>query len=346
MQEYFPIHVRNSVERDWGSEAIIISLRFASIEALCTALNLDPSLAEKLRKMGFETPEALATATVEELMYVGLDVDTSRRILREIRDSLPFLTLSGEDLLMEGLKVQRITTGSKALDDALGGGVETRNITEFFGESGTGKSQICHQLCVNVGLPEEMGGILGGALYIDADNTFRPERICQMAKRFKLDPMEVLKGIHCVKVVNSDHQIFVVDKCEEILKRHKVRLIIVDSLTTHFRGDYPGKELLPKRQLSLTKHISRLKELSKAFDLAVVVTNHVISSPEEPFGEALKAAGGFAISYAVRTRLYLRKAISPNLRIARLVSSPYLSEREVIFRIAEGGIEDIREGEV
>ncbi|MEM2926777.1 MAG: DNA repair and recombination protein RadA [Candidatus Bathyarchaeia archaeon] len=307
---------------------------------------MDLSLANKLRKMGFDTPEALATATVEELMSIGLDADTSMRILRKIRNALPFQILSGEDLLMEGLKVQRITTGSKALDDILGGGVETRNITEFFGESGAGKSQICHQLCVNVGLPEEMGGIHSGALYIDADNTFRPERICQMAKRFKLDPMEVLKGIHCVRVINSDHQILVVDKCEEILKKHRVSLIIVDSLTSHFRGDYPGKELLPRRQSSLIRHINRLKELSKAFDLAVVVTNQVISSPEEPFGEGLKAAGGFTISYYVRTRLYLRKSISPNLRIARLVSSPYLSEREVIFRITEEGIEDVGEGEV
>lgn len=296
--------------------------------------------------MGFETPEALATATVEELISIGLDADTSRRILREIRRSLPYQILSGEDLLIEGLKVHRITTGSKALDDVLGGGIETRNITEFFGESGAGKSQLCHQLCVNVGLSEEMGGLGSGALYVDADNTFRPERICQMAKRFGLDSLEVLKGIHCVKVVNSDHQILVIDKCEEILKKYGLRLLIVDSLTTHFRGDYPGREFLPRRQLILTKHVNRLKELSKAFDLAVVVTNQVLASPQEPFGEALRAAGGFAIAYASRTRLYLRKSVSPQLRVARLVSSPYLPEREAVFRITERGIEDVGKGEV
>jgi DNA repair protein RadA len=83
-------------------------------------------------------------------------------------------------------QIKQLTTGCQSLDTLLKGGLETQSLTEFYGEFGTGKSQICHQLCVTVQLPEAQGGLNGGALYVDTENTFRPERIQEIAKRFGL----------------------------------------------------------------------------------------------------------------------------------------------------------------
>eukprot|EP01006_Ploeotia_vitrea_P017431 TRINITY_DN48552_c0_g1_i1.p2 TRINITY_DN48552_c0_g1~~TRINITY_DN48552_c0_g1_i1.p2 ORF type:complete len:100 (+),score=5.00 TRINITY_DN48552_c0_g1_i1:256-555(+) len=81
-----------------------------------------------------------------------------------------------------------LTTGSTEFDKLLGGGIETNSITEIFGEFRTGKTQICHTLCVTCQLPREKGGGEGKAMYIDTEGTFRPERLTTIAERFGLDP--------------------------------------------------------------------------------------------------------------------------------------------------------------
>jgi RecA/RadA recombinase len=94
--------------------------------------------------------------------------------------------------------IRRITTGSAQFDELLGGGVESQSITEFFGEFRTGKTQLCHTLCVTTQLGYDLGGGQGKALYIDTEGNFRPERIKSIAERFSLDPDGCLENvIHC-----------------------------------------------------------------------------------------------------------------------------------------------------
>src|SRR3712207_5173013 len=84
----------------------------------------------------------------------------------------------------------RCSTGAKSLDELLLGGIETQAITEFYGEFGSGKSQICHTLCVTAQLPVEQGGLGGGAILIDTEGTFRPERVDQIARARGIDRSE------------------------------------------------------------------------------------------------------------------------------------------------------------
>lgn len=65
----------------------------------------------------------------------------------------------------------KISTGSKAFDTLLGGGIESMSITEVFGEFRTGKTQIAHTLVVTSQLPSEMGGGNGKVVYIDTEGT-------------------------------------------------------------------------------------------------------------------------------------------------------------------------------
>ena len=316
-------------------------VRYKRIEDLP---GVGPATAKKLRELGFSTVESIAMASVKELAAAGIGEKRAQEIINAARSAIALTFISAEELVKMQQNVERLTTGSKALDRLLGGGLETQSITEFYGEFGSGKSQICMQLCVNVQLPRERGGLEGGALYIDTEHTFRTERIIQMAKHVGLDPKEVVKNIIYAEAFTSDHQMFLLDHADEVIKEHNIRLIIIDSLTAHFRSEYVGREALAERQQKLSKHLHKLIRLARAFNAVAVVTNQVMAKPDVFFGDAVAPIGGHIVAHTSHTRIYLRKA-KGQIRIARLVSSPYLPEGEAIFKITENGIEDVAEEE-
>jgi len=308
-------------------------------------LEIGETITKKLRDLGLYTVENLAMATVKELEQAGLNKKSSEKLIRKARLSMPFQFIRGDELVKMRENVLRLTTGSIMLDKLLGGGIESQSITEFYGEYGSGKSQICHQLCVNVQLPIEQGGLGGAALYIDTENTFRTERIFQMANNLSLDPVQTIKNIVFAEAYTSDHQIFLLENADKIIKENGIRLIIVDSLTSHFRSEYLGREMLQERQQKLNKHMHMLIRLSRAFNAVAVVTNQVMSKPDVFFGEAIHPVGGHIVAHTSHTRVFLRKSARGPVRIARLVSSPHLPEGEGVFRVTERGIEDINENE-
>jgi len=302
-----------------------------------------PSTAEKLREMGFQTVESLATATIKELTQAGVGEKQAARVIAEARDSLALNFVRADELIKMRQNVRRLSTGSKQIDELLGGGLETQTITEFYGEYGVGKSILCHQLAVNVQLPEDKGGLNGAALYIDTENTFRPEWIVKMASALGLDPSQTAKNIIYSEAFNSDHQILLLEKADKVIQENAVKLIILDSLTSHFRSEYLGREMLAERQQKLNSHLHRLVRLARAFNACAVVTNQVMAKPDQFFALAVEAVGGHIVSHTSHTRAFLRRTIGGPVRICRLVSSPYLPEGERIFKITEEGIRDITE---
>jgi DNA repair protein RadA len=304
-------------------------------------LDIGSVLSKKLRELGFHTVENLAMATPKELEQAGIDKKNAKNLIRKARSSIPLQFIRGDELVKMRENILRLTTGSNMLDNLLGGGIESQSITEFYGEYGSGKSQICHQLCVNAQLPLIQGGLGGAALYIDTENTFRTERIFQMAKNLGLDPEDAIKNIIFAEAFTSDHQMFLLENADKVIKENNVRLIIVDSLTSHFRSEYLGREMLQERQQKLNKHMHRLIRMSRAFNAVAVVTNQVMSKPDAFFGDGIHPVGGHIVAHTSHTRVFLRKSARGAVRIARLVSSPYLPEGEGIFRVSENGIEDV-----
>jgi DNA repair protein RadA len=227
----------------------------------------------------------------------------------------------------------------KALDSLLLGGVETGAVTEFVGEFGSGKTQLCHQLAVMVQLPEDRGGLGAKAVYIDTENTFRPERIAQIAKARGLDPGQALQNIFYARAYSSDHQMILVDHVRSIVRQHNVGLVIVDSLLAHFRAEFPGRENLAERQQKLGRHIADLLRLADAYGVAVVVTNQVMASPDAFVGNPLRPAGGNIVAHGSTYRVWLRKS-KENVRIAKIFDSPYHPEGEASFRITAEGLVD------
>jgi len=322
-------------------EAALEKKRYECLEDL----EIGPAISKKLREIGFHTVESLAMATAKELEQAGISKTKAQELIHKARSCMPLPFIRGDELLKMRQTVLRLTTGSSMLDKLLGGGIESQSITEFYGEFGSGKSQICHQLCVNVQLPPEQGGLGGAALYVDTENTFRTERIFQMAQNLGLEPEEALKKIIFAEAYTSDHQMFLLENADKVIKENGVRLIIVDSLTSHFRSEYLGREMLAERQQKLNKHLHRLIRLARGFNAAAVVTNQVMSKPDVFFGNAVHPVGGHIVAHTSHTRVFLRKSARGPVRIARLVSSPYLPEGEGIFKISERGIEDVTETE-
>ncbi len=299
-----------------------------------------PATAQRLVEAGYTTIEAVAVATPHELSAVAnLPITQATKIIEAAREALDIKIKTAIDLKKESLVRKKITTGSRNLDELLGGGVETKNITEFFGEYGTGKTQLCHQLAVNVQLPEDKGGLEAKAVYIDSEGTFRWERIEQMAHGVGLDPDKVMENIYWVRAINSHHQMAVVEKLFELIARENIKLIVVDSLTGHFRAEFPGRESLAMRQQLLNKHLHQLMRIAEVYNVAVVVTNQVMARPDIFFGDPTAAVGGHVVAHAPGVRVQLRKSRG-NKRIARIVDAPHLPEGETVFAISEYGVRD------
>lgn len=279
-------------------------------------------------------------ASAQELSKVtDIGLNTAQKIIEEARKSLEIGFETAEDVFKRRQNVGRIITSSKNLDTLVGGGIETQSITEAYGEYRTGKTQIAHQISVNVQLPTEKGGLAAGALYIDSEGTFRPERIYQMALGQKLDPSRVLKNIVVARAYNSDHQALLVHQAEEFVEEKNIKLIIVDSIAGHFRAEYVGRERLAERQQKLNRHLHELQKLADIHGVAVFVTNQVMARPDVFFGDPTQPVGGHVLAHVPQTRLYLRRS-KGNIRICRLVDSSYLPEGEAVFVITEDGIKD------
>ncbi len=302
------------------------------------------TIASKLKSAGYVDMIALATANPMDVIEVcEIGEPTAKKIIAEAREAAKMNFLSGLEFEEKRKAVQRISTGSNALDILLGGGVESQAITECYGEFGSGKSQIAFQLTVNVQLPKEKGGLDGHAIWIDTEGTFRPARIEQLAKVKGIDPKEVLQNIKVGRAYSSDHQILLVDKIPDLINKDpKIKLVVVDSMMSLFRAEYVGRGTLADRQQKLNVILHNLQRLADRFNIAIYITNQVMARPDMMFGDPTAPVGGHIIGHVATYRIYLRKG-KKGLRVARLVDSPSLPEGEATFQIGTDGITDVEE---
>ena len=333
------IQIQEQVQEVMQEEKTSKKQKIESIEDLP---GVGPATAEKLKESGFDTLLSLAVASPSELVEAGgLTEATARKVIKAARDSLKMGFESGDELLEKRKNLVKITTNSKALDTLFGGGLETGAITECYGEFSAGKSSLAHQLAVNVQLPKEKGGAEGTAVWLDTESTFRPERIKQIAEKNGLDPEQTLKNIKVARCFNSDHQILLAEKVEDLIKEGQpVKLVIVDSLMSHLRSDFSGRGQLADRQQKLNKHLHQLQKLATSYNVVVYVTNQVMAKPDTFFGDPTAPVGGHVLAHNSTYRVYLRKG-KKGTRVAKMVDAPHLSDSEAIFQVTEKGIEDV-----
>jgi len=314
------------------------SLDLENIEGVGSAI------AGKLRSAGITTVAALAVTPPREITEkAGIGFNTVLNIVAAARKSLFVDFTTAEELWKKRQTMLKCSTGSKNLDKLLGGGIETQAVTEFIGEFGAGKTQICLMLSIMVQLPSEKGGLNGNVVYIDTEGTFIPERVFEMAKALGLDPHKTLGNVFLARAYNSSHQCLLIEHLSKFCPENNVKLVVVDSMIGHFRGEYIGRETLSERQQALNNQLHKLLRLTEAFNLPVVVTNQVQANPAQFFGDPNKPTGGNIMAHACTHRVYLRKG-GKGTRIATIIDSPSLPESKVRFKITEKGIEDVQEG--
>ncbi|KAK7201019.1 DNA repair protein RAD51 [Novymonas esmeraldas] len=302
---------------------------------------------KKLMEYGFYTVESVAYAPKKAILAVkGISENKAEKIMAECAKLVPMGFTSAVAYHEARKEIIMVTTGSREVDKLLGGGVETGSITELFGEFRTGKTQLCHTLCVTCQLPISQGGAEGMALYIDTEGTFRPERLVAVAERYKLDPDDVLANVACARAFNTDHQQQLLLQASAMMAENRFALIIVDSATALYRTDYTGRNELAARQVHLGKFLRSLHNLAEEYGVAVVVTNQVVANVDgsaQMFqADAKKPIGGHIMAHASTTRLSLRKGRGEQ-RIIKVYDSPCLAEAEAIFGIYDDGVGDARD---
>ncbi|TRO62012.1 DNA repair and recombination protein RadA [Candidatus Bathyarchaeota archaeon] len=306
-----------------------------------------PKTAEKMKEVGFVDFMSIAVASPIELSAAAeISEASAGKIIAAAREKLEMGFETAEKLLERRGDIGYLHTGSMNLDKLLGGrGVQTQAITEAHGPYGSGKTQLGFTLSVTVQQPKDVEdaekvGLEGKVAFIDTENTFRPERVAQIARSRGMDPEKVLKNIFVARAYNSDHQMLLVERISELVNQgENIRLIVVDSLTSHFRAEYIGRGTLARRQQKLNKHLHYLQKLADQHNLAVYVTNQVMSKPDIFFGPSMQAIGGHILAHAATYRLFFRKS-KGNKKIARLIDSPDLPESETVFELTERGLDD------
>jgi meiotic recombination protein DMC1 len=300
----------------------------------------------KLRSAGLCTVLGVLMTTRKDLINIkGLSDGKVDKILEAAAkvESATFMT--GNELQQRRTQVFRLSTGSPALDQLLGGGVESMSITEAFGEFRSGKTQLALTLCVTAQLPRECGGGAGKVAYIDTEGTFRPERLAQIAQRFGLDAEAVLDNVLYARAFTVEHQFQLLTLVAARMVEEPFALVVVDSIMALFRVDYSGRGELSERQQVLSKMMSRLMKISEQFNVAVFLTNQVMSDPGAGMSfvpDPKKPVGGHVLAHASTTRLSLRKGRGDQ-RVCKVFDSPCLPELEATFQIGLGGVEDAKD---
>lgn len=298
----------------------------------------------KLKTIGIVTIKGVLMASHKDLANLKFNDQKLDKIKEAAQKSENLGFVTGTDMMLKRANLRRITTGSANLDKLLGGGIESMSITEAFGEFRSGKTQLSHTLAVTAQLAKEQGGGGGKTIFIDTENTFRPERIQAIAKRFDMDERQVLDNIYVARAYSVDHlnslMYYAAQKMSE--EQDQFALIVVDSIMAPFRVDYTGRGELSERQQVLGKTLSRLQKLSEQFNVAVYITNQVMADPggNSAFAaDPRRPVGGNIMAHMSTTRLYLKKG-KGDLRVCKMYDSPMVAETEVTFQLGEGGVSD------
>ncbi|XP_026993339.1 meiotic recombination protein DMC1/LIM15 homolog isoform X1 [Tachysurus fulvidraco] len=308
---------------------------------------------KKLKSVGICTVKGIQMTTRRSLCNVkGL----SEAKVEKIKEAAGKLLMNGfqtaSEYSMKRKQVFHITTGSLEFDKLLGGGVESMAITEAFGEFRTGKTQLSHTLCVTAQLPGENGYTGGKVIFIDSENTFRPDRLKDIADRFNVDHDAVLDNVlyaraYTILAILGEHQMELLDFVAA--KFHEeggiFKLLIIDSIMALFRVDFSGRGELAERQQKLAQMLSRLQKISEEYNVGVFVTNQMTADPGAGMtfqADPKKPIGGHILAHASTTRISLRKGRG-EMRIAKIFDSPDMPENEATFAITAGGVADAKE---
>ena len=306
---------------------------------------IEPELISKLKLAGIHSIENLAIrspADIAKLLDIDIDEAVSicnkAAIELEEREIIPKSSLSEDRFVHNRLYIK---TGSQELDELFGGnGIETKAITQFYGKSATGKTQLCHTLCVTI----QQLQTNYKTVYLDTESTFRSERIVEIAKARGLDPSGALKNVTCIQPLNSARfeSILQQDLPLQLNQDNDVKLIVIDSIINPYRAEYSGRGMLSQRQSRLSKVMHLLQHIARVYDVAVVITNQVYTSVDGNsycLADSDRPMGGNVMTHT--STFIIRLKGNSSYLMAEMKGSPCYPETVKCFGINEGGVWDI-----
>ena len=296
---------------------------------------------KKLLKAGIPTIDILAVQVASDLAKeADIGENTAQKAITAARVLQGSGFVTGKQLYDQYQQRTRLTTSSSAVDAILGGGIESETTTEIAAGNGVGKTQLCHVLAINAQQPVEEGGLGGKVVWVDTEGTFRPERIIEICKSRGLDSDEVLTGILVCLARSATEQSRYIRNLFSLCPEYDIKLIIVDSMIAHLRGEYLGRGMLSGRQDALKEMLQTLMKVAISTRSTVVYTNQILSDPSSAYSKD-KPTGGNVMGHSATMRIEIRKG-REGVRILKLTKSPYLEEAEAKFLISGKGIEDVK----
>jgi DNA repair protein RadA len=246
--------------------------------AMETIPNITSDMIEKLKKLNINSVYQLAVQNPVELATeyedTSVNVESASTLIATARKTLienGVLTnefSTADEVLEKRNKMSRYATGSENFDGLLNGGFETQAITELAGEFGSGKSQICHTLCVAASklIENNPDGDAGNIIFIDSENTFRADRVHQIAEQNGLDPLAVLETIYHCSIYNSEELESIIDNLDKFIEQYNAKLVIVDSIISLHRAEFSGRGTLADRQQRIGKMLSKLRRCADIYN--------------------------------------------------------------------------------
>ncbi|XP_039289215.1 DNA repair protein XRCC3-like [Nilaparvata lugens] len=308
---------------------------------------LETRIADALLKA--QVTDCIKILSLSDSFFLKLGnifLDDLEKIRSLASESIQSGLVTASSSLSEGEKWERLTTGCPHLDAVLQGGISKRGITELSGESGSGKTQFGLQLTITVQLPKDEGGLNGGAVYICTEEKFPSTRLHQLFETFpsvarrkgKLDDLGkniLIQHISDVDGLKSCVEItlprVVMSQKEE--GKNPIRLVVIDSITAVFRGEYSQAGDMKTRAQHIRSIGYQLHKLARKHDIAILCINQVNSTMNNRLVPAL----GLAWSNLVTTRLQITR-VPPN-RYFRVIFAPDLPTTNVCpYSITKSGV--------
>ena len=320
----------------------------AEVNSISDLSGVGDATEAKLREAGYDTVEMLSVLIPDDLTALGIESAQARKVLDAARKATwvepDFKT--GLDVMKEHEARFRLSSHVPAWDEMIGRGFEASTVTIIHGKYGSGKSSVCHWLTacalVEPAWKQNLSKDDATVVYIDTENTFRPERVIDHLQMLGGDKSDLARIIHA-DATSSLRQMSIVDHAGKVIKEKHMKFLILDSLTAHYRSEYIGREMLARRQQMINHHLQRISQLTRMFNLVTLVTTQEIDMPAQGFAGAAesKAAGG---NVALHRPLAIFSIWRPEglseKRFLTLEKHPSQPQRRIVLKLDEKGFHD------
>jgi len=237
-----------------------------------------------------------------------------------------------------------LTSGSSNFDEILGGGFCSGKKYLIFGANKTGKTQLCHQLCVQayklLSVKLNRKNMIQ-IYYFDTENTFRPERIKDLASSSNLEYEKVLKSILVAKIMSNSALLFSLKDFVEILKNNRGSVLIIDTINNYYRSDLSNNNNISfiKTKDIFLKILENIDKLTKEYNLTTIVTAQVSPNFTENAIIRELPVGNQFLNHFFSNYVYLSYK-NEEKSYVQMINSLGVSNKKLVFKITSNGIQD------